>query len=79
MAYDMKFQAGSYTVEVDTQDLRGYFEHDVVGDESAGGLWFEKTEDGTLTLTDYDGVFELPMAVITGLRSRGLHVDKDFE
>lgn len=38
------------------------------------GLWFEGQ-----TLTDYDGVFELPGEVIEMLEERGLTVDPDFK
>lgn len=86
MAYnfDKKFQAGKYTVEVDTAAMYGYFEHDELGEDSSGGLWFvrfevmSKSESGLetkLRLTDYDGVFQLPKRVIEGLRENGFVVD----
>lgn len=37
-----------------------YFEHNRVGDDCAGHMWFENR-----TLIDYDGVFELPKQIIT--------------
>ena len=53
---------------------RGYFEHEHMGDDCAGGLWFEGKE-----LTDYDGVFALPNEVSTALREAEYIVDEDFE
>jgi hypothetical protein len=37
--FDLKFQAGKFTVEIDTAANYGYFEHDERGDECGGGLW----------------------------------------
>lgn len=72
--FDVHVDEGTYTVEVDTTARYGYFEHNELGDESGGGLWF----DGK-NLIDYDGVFELPMKVIKALRAAGFSVSKDFE
>lgn len=38
------------------------------------GLWFDNK-----TLTDYDGVFELPMEAIKLIRKAGFTVPRDFE
>lgn len=38
------------------------------------GLWFDKK-----TLTDYDGVFELPAEAIRLIRKSGYRVPRDFE
>lgn len=72
--FDVAFQAGKYTVQIDTKGQYGYFEHNDLGDESAGGLWLSDR-----SLTDYDGVFELPEAVVVGLREHGFTVDNEFE
>ena len=66
-----------YTVEVDSANRYGYFEHNIHG--GGGGLWFECSEDGKLELIDYDGVFELPGPVIDILREGGFIVGKEFE
>ena len=54
MAYnfDIKVDNGEYTIEIDTTEHYGCFEHNKLGDESAGGLWF----DDNGVLVDYDGV-----------------------
>lgn len=72
--FDIKFQAGEYTVEIDTVNKHGYFEHNELGDESAGELSFEGAE-----LIDYDGVFALPKSVCSALRQLGYKVDDDQE
>lgn len=72
--FDINVQAGNYTVQIDTHNKHGYFEHNELGDESAGELSFEGGE-----LTDYDGVFALPKAVVTCLRQLGYRVDESCE
>lgn len=76
MAYGtMKITTDNFTVEIfDEIPLRGYFEHNELGDNCAGELLF----DG-LTLIDYDGVFELPKEVIQALRDTGFYVGEEFE
>ena len=70
----MKITTDNFTVEIfDETPARGYFEHEVLGDEWGGGLWFE----GKI-LVDYDGVFELPKEVIQALRDLGFYVDPEF-
>jgi hypothetical protein len=49
-----------------------WFEHNELGDECGGGLWF----DGA-TLDDYDGTGCLPLEVGRFLRSLGIKVDDD--
>lgn len=44
-----------------------------------GGLWFERLADGRLDLTDYDGDFCLPKAVIKALREANINVEEIFE
>lgn len=77
--FNQKFQFGKYIVEIDTAANYGYFEHDELGDERGGGLWFDKRADNRLELTDYDGMACLPKVIITGLRENGFIVDEDFE
>ncbi|MBW6487489.1 hypothetical protein [Sulfurimonas sp.] len=71
--YDKKLQTKKFTVEISTADQYGYFEHDVYGDELAGGLWFENNE-----LVDFDGVFALPIQVADAIIELGFKVDKDI-
>ena len=46
---------------------RGYFEHNTLGDERAGGLWYDENKN----LIDYDGVPELPKEVREALIADG--------
>lgn len=71
--FNLKFQAGPFEVMVDTASQYGYFEHDDLGDECGGGLWFRDNN-----LIDYDGVFELPSKVSAGLREHGFIVDEEY-
>ena len=71
----MKVETDNFTVEIfDETPLRGYFEHEVLGDNCAGELLFEGKN-----LIDYDGVFELPKEVIWAVRKLGFHVGEEFE
>ena len=71
----MNFQTDNFTVEIFNETpLRGYFEHNELGDNCAGELLF----DGK-ALVDYDGVFALPMEVVTALREYGWIVGEEFE
>ena len=71
----MKVETDNFTVEIfDDRPERGYFEHNLLGDECGGGLWFEGKN-----LIDYDGVFELPKEVIWAVRKLGFHVGEEFE
>jgi hypothetical protein len=58
--------------EVGIHDDRkhGWFEHNELGDECGGGLWFDN--DGALI--DYDGVYELPSEVVQALATEGFDV-----
>ena len=71
----MKSIATNFTVEIfDEKPLRGYFEHNELGDNCAGELLFEGKD-----LIDYDGVFELPKEVIQILRDMDFYVGEEFE
>ncbi|CAB4154929.1 hypothetical protein UFOVP653_44 [uncultured Caudovirales phage] len=64
-------------VGINYDALRGWF--DLKDGSEGGGLWFDREDDGSLSLRDYDGVFALPAGVITALRGAGVVVDADFE
>jgi hypothetical protein len=49
----------NYDIGIDPKALYGYFEHNELGEDSGGGLWFDKH----FNLIDYDGVFQLPSEV----------------
>jgi len=58
----------NYEITLDLHgDHRGYFEHNTLGDERAGGLWYDENKN----LTDYDGVAELPREVREALIADG--------
>ena len=65
-------------VENDNGIYTGWFEHEELGDEYGGELWFEKTGEG-IELYDYDGTTSLPKDVIKGLRENGYIVSEEFE
>lgn len=48
-----------------------YFEHNKMGDDYAGGLWFNLKGE----LIDYDGVYELPNEIIEALQNKGYNMD----
>ena len=58
-----------FEVAISTDGKYGYFEHEELGDILGGGLWFR---DGAIY--DYDGVFELPVAVVNELENRGVDI-----
>jgi hypothetical protein len=72
-----------FTVVLDTEHFEirisegteyGYFEHNELGDECGGGLWFTGDE-----LVDYDGVFALPKEVVDALRDYGFKLDEAYD
>lgn len=74
----MILETKNFTIWLDEEERgQGYFEHNHYGDDFAGGLWYDIIDS---TLTDYDGVYELPMEIITALRHEGrIHVPLVFE
>jgi hypothetical protein len=71
---ELKTQEGKYEITISPERERGYFEHEIYGEDAGGGLWFEGKN-----LVDYDGMAILPDEVIAGIRKLGYTVDKDFE
>ena len=69
--------ANRYTVEITPTDLHGWFEHNLIGDESGGELWFEHNGE-KLVLIDYDGTPYLPDDVFDALQKYGVIVSDDF-
>jgi hypothetical protein len=59
----------NYTVGLNNNGLGGYFEHNKLGEELGGGLWFENG-----AIYDYDGVYKLPTEVANELESRGVDI-----
>lgn len=77
--FDVQLHEGKFEVKVDTAAAYGHFEHDELGDERGGGLWFIRPKVGPLELADYDGVPVLPKSVAKALRGAGFEVDADFD
>lgn len=84
--YTIDASVAPYTVKIDPVARYGYFEHDTLGEESGGGLWFEgfnkdaiHRNPAPLVLADYDGISSyLPRPVVRGLRAAGCTVGEDF-
>lgn len=70
--FDKTVQIGDYETNLCTAEAYGCFEDVEHGGE--GGLWFDRNEDGTLSLCDYDGYYELPKQVIEALVQFGCDV-----
>jgi hypothetical protein len=68
--FDRNISTPLYTIEIDTKAQYGYFEHNELGDEKAGGLWFDGDR-----LSDYDGVYELPRQVTAALINSGYQLE----
>lgn len=64
-------------VGIDPAAAYGYWERR--DGSEGGGLWFERTEGGSLELSDYDGAATLPRAVVDALRTHGVTADATFE
>jgi len=64
-------------VQIDESAMYGGWEHK--NGMEGGGLWFERLMDGRLDLTDYDGDYVLPKAVIKALREANISVNEIFE
>ncbi|MGS9896452.1 hypothetical protein [Acinetobacter baumannii] len=69
MSEDVKaIDVENFHIEINATTQRGWFEHGE--EEIEGGLWFM---DGVLV--DYDGVFELPAAIVHGIHQLGFRVE----
>jgi hypothetical protein len=89
MSYNFNVQLAQqgFKIEVDTAANYGCWQFP--DGSEGGGLWFEVSETSTpgdagrvLTLSDYDGVFQLPKAVIAALLDsigQLFIVDEDFK
>jgi hypothetical protein len=61
---------------IDTAALYGFWERK---DGTEGGeLRFDRLASGALDLTDFDGAYALPLAIVGALRSAGVRVSDDF-
>lgn len=75
--FNVTADTANFTIKIDLAARYGYFEHNELGDECGGGLWFGQHDDDSLTLSDYDGVAILPREVGEGLRAAGFTVGED--
>lgn len=66
--FDRVSKVGKWTVQIDTNEQYGFFEHDDYGE--GGGLWLVDN-----ALEDFDGVFELPSEVIEAIENCGFNAD----
>jgi hypothetical protein len=57
--FDVVLNTNSYTIDISSTENYGYFEHKELGEDSAGGLWF----NNEVQLLEYDGVAVLPAEV----------------
>ena len=57
--FDITLNTLSFEICIDSIAKYGYFEHKDLGEDCAGGLWF----DDDFQLKDYDGVAILPTQV----------------
>lgn len=60
----------NYEVEINSDTNHGWFEHNTLGEERGGALWFQNGH-----LIDYDGVMVLPSEVIKSIRKMGYTVE----
>jgi hypothetical protein len=65
--FTLKTHVGKFEVQIDPVARYGYFEHEELGDEYGGGLWFDTDKE----LLDYDGVYDLPKSVKTAIANLG--------
>lgn len=70
--YTKDLSTEKFEIKVSPLTSYGYFEHNRLGDECGGGLWF----DGDM-LVDYDGVSDLPRSVEQALRDAGYYMSWD--
>jgi len=57
--FDIKLNTLSFEICIDSIAKYGFFEHKTLGEDCAGGLWF----DNDFQLQDYDGEAILPTQV----------------
>ena len=68
--WNIKARTDHYEIMIDSAAQYGYFEHLMLGEDRAGGLWFDGKE-----IVDFDGVSELPKEVTGFLKENGYSGD----
>lgn len=71
--YSVDLSTTNFSIRISPTTEYGYFEHNKLGDNCGGGLWFEGKK-----LVDADGTFCVPMEVGLALRAAGYEVEDDF-
>ena len=66
-----------FTVKISPDTLYGFFEHNTLGDDFSGGLWFELLPKG-LKLIDFDGTSHLPREIAKALSANGVVLTNEF-
>ncbi len=66
----VKHSTKEFHIWLTVDGYRGYFEHDLLGEDHGGGLWFENK-----SLTDYDGVYDLPKEIVDFLIEKGYNCE----
>ena len=69
------YETNQFTIGIDASHRYGFFEDNELGEDNAGGLWFNEN----MKLIDYDGVFELPSEVIRKLTELNYYDQKVLE
>lgn len=76
-SFTVKASTKNFTIALSPDTLYGYFEHNRLGDEYGGGLWFEKVPTG-LKLADFDGTSHLPREIAERLSADGVVITNEF-
>lgn len=72
--WTLRKEGKEYEVQIDEAAKYGSFEHNTLGEDSAGGLWFNDQKE----LVDADGTYCVPPEVIEIVRGFGYTVSDDF-
>lgn len=79
--YSVVIKTANFEIKISPATMYGYFEHDHLGEECSGGLWFDTCQvaaDQGLELFDCDGTPELPGEVKEALAQAGYIVGEEF-
>jgi hypothetical protein len=73
-SYTLVLDTKNYTIRINPEGSHGFFEHNKLGEDLGGGLWFNES----MYLRDYDGVFSLPSEVRDALISFNLYEENQL-
>jgi hypothetical protein len=77
--YTVDLSTANFEIKIHPSAGYGYFEHNELGDECGGGLWFTSCPPFAGELVDYDGVTHLPKEVDIALRANNYYLDDTFD